>query len=84
MQKTNDILIQTKWNPPENMIGTNDNRYILGDYFIPEIEYLIFQNLDLIKDYRNLMLVNKYYKCLFANDLIINEYKLFLKNKKKK
>ena len=54
-----------------------DNCYILGDYFIPEIEHIILEYLDPIDDYKNLILVNKYYKNLKENDNLFKELKNF-------
>ncbi len=45
-----------------------DNLCILGKYFVIEIEYLILEFLDPIKDYKNLVLVNKYYNDLVQQD----------------
>ena len=53
------------------------NFYVLGDYHVAEMEYLILQYLDPMDDYKNLMLVNKYYKEILESNKLYQDLRLF-------
>ncbi len=53
------------------------NNSILGEYFIPEIEFIILQYLDPIQDYKNLSFVNWFYYDVITNMPIFYELKSY-------
>jgi hypothetical protein len=55
------------------------NQYIFP---LPEIEYMIFQYLDPIDDYKNVMLVSKYYFNLLVNNSLHVQLKDYYTSKK--
>ena len=57
----------------------NDN--ILGQYYVPELECLILEHLDPVRDYGNLVKVNRYYYALIGNGKIYKEFREFYATK---
>ena len=53
------------------------SEYIL----LPELNYIIIENLDPLKDYRNLLLINKYYYDFIHRHTKYSEFKKFWRRK---
>ena len=66
--RLDDIASEFTYSSLDEHLCSPDNCYILGDYFVCELEYLIFEYLDPIDDYKSLILVNKYYKEMIQKD----------------